>query len=251
MSSEFSSGEDPDVEFWAERFRGSGESLKVRKIKLLIAFGLPIPETDVFTSKELDLLEEKILERRRLNPEAPMIIRFGCIPDQYSMPAIVLDPEIDIRQAMDRVRSYIEKMGQIRDIILQELTLESKADEKISGRLLLEKFDAYPREEVLELYKGARNTTVLNNVDASSPNFFHFEKKMGGFMNLDRITKAGSSVTESEIRDICRILFNFRNEFDFIKKVIARIKGVRPENLIVSFEFSYLKGRLVFSDIDY
>lgn len=246
-----SAAEDAYVQMLAEEFKNSGDSLKVRKIKLFQALGFPTPETDIFSSQELDQIEEKILERRGQNPQIPMLIRFGCIPDKLSMPSIMLEPHTDLDQALREVAEYLRKRAGIQDIILQELTPEAKAPDKISGRILIEKFDAYPREIVLELYKGARSTSVLNNADVSSPNFLRFEKELGHFMKPKQSLKSNSDIEEAELTDIFRTLQDFMGKIYLMKKIIARSREMSEEGFVCSFEFSYSNGRLVFSDVDY
>lgn len=244
-------GEDSYITNLAENYQRGGESLKVKKIRLLEDLGLPIPKTGILRADQLDFLEEKIREIYTSNLERSMIIRFGCVPDQFSMPSVVIESDSNIGQAINEVSSYVSKNQQIKEIVLQELTSEADAPNKISGRLLFEKSDAYPREEVLELYKGARNTNILNNVDTSDTNFLHFEKNIGHYIKLSQTKSDKSTFKESEIKDIYNLIQGFHSKLDSIKKVVAKQRGVKEEDFVLCIEFSYLHGRLVFSDIDY
>ena len=70
----------------------------------------------------------------------------------------------------------------IKYLIIQDATPVESAKDKISGRISFEKEELMPVQEILEIYKGARSTGILNNVDINDPNFQRFTKKAGEFM---------------------------------------------------------------------
>lgn len=253
MSEKFPSIQEGEVgleQHLAKRFQDENTAFKVRKIELLEEAGLPIPKSDILRPEEVGLLEEAILSRRLEDPATPLIIRFACVPDRFSMPAVFVEPESDIDEIIDKIKLSASNNRQIKQIILQELTPQAEAKNKISGRYLLENSQVYPLEEILELYKGSRSTNVLNNPYVTDPNFLRFEKRASQFMIPNKKIDESISFTELEIRDIYSTLQSFKEKISLIKEVIALSKGKKPEEVVVSIEFSYNKGRMVFSDID-
>lgn len=243
-------GEVSFEEHLANQFRNENVPLKVRKTELLEEVRLPIPKTDMFRPENVDSLREAIIARKSEDATTSLIIRFACVPDRFSMPTIAVEPSTDVDQVLESVSSLLKIYREIKQIILQELTATADAKDKISGRLLFEDSRSYPNEEVMELYKGSRSTGVLNNVDVNDPNFFIFEKKLGHFMLPNKGLDPESSIKSSELEDIYRKLVEYRSKLELIRTVIASSRGSKAEDLAISFEFSYLRGRLLFSDID-
>ena len=107
-----------------------------------------------------------------------------------------------------------------------------------------------PIQEVLEIYKGARSTGVLNNVDINDPNYQRFVKKTGEFMKPAKTLDAGSSIEEGEVKEIYDFLNMYREKIETIIDIITKSQKKSTNDMTISFEFSYRDGRIVFSDID-
>lgn len=83
-----------------------------------------------------------------------------------------------------------------------------------------------PIQEVLEIYKGARSTGVLNNVDVNDPNYQRFVKKAGEFMKPAKTLDADSSIEEGDIREIYNFLSMYREKMETI---IDRYNNKKPK----------------------
>ncbi|MBK9334674.1 MAG: hypothetical protein IPM96_20305 [Ignavibacteria bacterium] len=108
-----------------------------------------------------------------------MIARFACIPNRLGIPSVYINIPEEKVVALFEISKIINLYPEIKNIILQEATKETSKFDKISGRLLLENNNLHSsREEVLEIYKGARETGILNKVNVVDNNFLIFEKKI-------------------------------------------------------------------------
>jgi len=241
--------EEEREEILAERFSDESEPLKVRKIELLQSLGLPTSNMDFFTPENIGDLCDQI-NLRRQNGEQSLMIRFACVPDRFSMPTLTVEPEDNISELLDNLQDLIVKHPEIKKIILTQFTPEEQAKDKISGRYTLENQFATPVENILELYKGARSTGVLNKANTDDPNFLFFIRESGKQLALRTPKNEGSTIEDGEIRSIYQTLCEYSSKMESAKRIIAKSQDTRFEKLTTIFEFSYLKGRFVFSDID-
>lgn len=248
--------DDPEkltIDAMVERFNSPEIPHKIGKTELLEAVGLPIPKTDYFKRTEINLLKDKISEELQSH-DYPLIIRFACVPDKFSMPFFYLGKEMgdeEKNKTVEKIRSVIENDSNIKYLILQEATPAEKAKDKISGRISFEKGEMAPTQEVLEIYKGARSTGILNNVDVNDPNFQTFIKKAGEFLKPIKKLGEDSLIKEEEIREIYNFLNLYREKIETIIDVITKSKNKSANDMTISLEFSYRNGKIVFSDIDF
>jgi len=241
------------LEKMAEDFNQPEIPLKIKKIKLLETVGLPISKMDFVKRENFDDLASVISERFK-RQDCPLIIRFACVPDKFSMPFLYLEKEAseeEKNKIVEGIRSLIENDSNIKYLILQEATPVEKAKDKISGRISFEKGKMSPIQEVLEIYKGARSTGVLNNVDVNDPNYQRFVKKAGEFMKPAKTLDADSSIEEGDIREIYNFLSMYREKIETIIDIITKSKNKLVNDMAISLEFSYRDGKIVFSDIDF
>lgn len=254
---EYSIGKDMTAEYehsfsidrMVDKFEDRKISSKIRKIKLLEEAGLPTPKIDCFSNNEIKNLEDKIVERLQAG-EAFLGIRVACIPDVYSMPSFHIKKNTNIDEVKDWANNLLEKEPAVTDFILSESTPEGKAKNKISGRILLEDKNVAPREVTIELYKGARSTSILNNVDRFDPNYQRFEKKNGEL--IQQVTKLSdrSSITEKDIKEINEYLEKYKMRMKNVKEVIAKSQNKDFNDMVACFEFTYIDGEFKFIDID-
>jgi hypothetical protein len=225
--------------------------LKIKKIKLLETVGLPISKIDFIKRENFNDLISIILKRLKYQ-DSPLIIRFACIPDKFSMPFFYLEKEMsEEKKIMMNIYSLIENDSTIKYLIIQNATPIDSVKDKISGRILFEKEEMMPTQEVLEIYKGARSTGILNNVDTNDPNFQRFVKKAGEFMKPIKDFDSSSSIKEEEIREIYNFLKIYQEKIEVVINVITKSYEKSINDMIVSLEFSYRDGKIIFSDIDY
>ncbi len=247
------SREEPAIDKIVENFSASEIPTKIKKIKLLEAVGLPISRMDFLVRGNIDRLESLILERLR-NQDCPLIVRFACEPDKLSMPFFYIEMTMGSEErvaVIEKIYSLIKADPTIKYLILQDATPIKDIKNKISGRITFEKGEMMPIQEVMEIYKGARSTNVLNNVDVNDPNFRRFVKKAGEFMKPAGRLSADSLIEESEIREIFKLLNFYRDRMESVSDVINKSRGRHTENLTISFEFSYRNGKIIFSDVDF
>ncbi|MFH1233861.1 MAG: hypothetical protein V1649_04420 [Patescibacteria group bacterium] len=247
---------DPEklaIDKMVEKFNDPEIPYKIKKTELLETVGLPIPKTDYFKKTEIKLLKGKILEELQSH-DYPLIIRVACIPDKFSMPFFFIENNMEkdkIDTMLNNICSSIKKDSTIQYFILQEATPLESAKDKISGRISFEKGTMMPIQEVLEIYKGARSTSVLNNVDVNDPNFQRFVKKAGEFMKPAKTLDADSSIEEGEVKEIYNFLSMYREKIETIIDIITKSQKKSVNDTVVSLEFSYRDGKIVFSDIDF
>ncbi|MEA3378348.1 MAG: hypothetical protein U9Q69_01790 [Nanoarchaeota archaeon] len=237
----------------AEEFNNFEIPYKIKKTNLLEKVGLPTPETDYFKIEELNILKNKILEELQLH-DSPLIVRLACIPDKFSMPFFYIEKNMknsEINKIVDDIYSLSQKDSTIKYLILQKTTPLESAKDKISGRILFEKGEMMPIQEVLEIYKGDRSTGILNNVDINNPNFQRFIKKAGEFMKPEKKLSDDTSIRENEIREIYNLLSSYREKIETIVDVITKNQNEFADNMAISLEFSYRDSKIIFSDIDF
>ncbi len=246
---ERTSFEDNSNSGLVERYMDSSIPLKIRKTNLLAMCGLPIPESVFFDKVEIDNLDNEIKSFFG-NDSWPLILRVACVPNKSSMPFFYINNEEEVRNVISEAQELLKGDSSIKSFILQEATPEEKAKEKISGRIVLESTRMIPTEQTVEIYKGARSTSILNNVKLGDPRLLRFQKKTGQFMKPEQEITRESNVSEGEIRGIFSSLKGYLEMMESVKAVIAKSEKKDPDNLSCSFEFSYRAGRITFIDID-
>ncbi|MFA5413181.1 MAG: hypothetical protein WC348_01390 [Patescibacteria group bacterium] len=245
--------EEPAIDKMVKNFSASEIPTKIKKIKLLEAVGLPTSKIDFLDREKIDCLESLISERLG-SEDCPLIVRFACDPDKLSMPFFYIETTMggeERETVIEKIYSLIKTDPNIKYLILQEATPTKSVRDKILGRITFEKGKIMPIQEVMEIYKGARSTNVLNNVDVDDPNFRRFIKRAGEFMKSADQLKQGSTIQEAEIREIFNLLNFYRDKMGIAQDVINRSRGRYVEDLTISFEFSYRDGRIIFLDIDF
>ncbi|MDD4476608.1 MAG: hypothetical protein PHY40_00420 [Patescibacteria group bacterium] len=241
------------VDKMIERFNDPEIPYKIKKTKLLETVGLPIPKTDYFEKTEIKLLEGKIFEELQAH-DSPLVVRFACMPDKLSMPFFYLEKEMndeEINKIVEKIHTLFESDSSVKYLILQEATPAEKTKDKISGRISFEKGEMLPTQEVLDIYKGARSTGILNNVNVNDPNFQTFIKKTGEFLKPTKKLDKDSLIKEEEIREIYNFLNLYREKIETIINIITKSKNKSVNDMTISLEFSYRDGKIVFSDIDF
>ena len=236
-----------------EEFNNPEIPYKIKKANLLERVGLPIPETNYFKIEEINILKNEILEKLQLH-ENPLIVRVACIPDKFSMPFFFIERNMkndEIDRIIDDVYSLSQKDSTVKYFILQETTPLKNAKDKISGRISFEKGEIMPIQEVLEIYKGARSTGILNNIDINDPNFQRFVKKAGEFMKPTNKLADDTSIKENEIKEIYSLLNSYREKIETVIDTITKSQNKSANNMTISLEFSYRNSKMVFSDIDF
>lgn len=236
-----------------EDFNQTETPLKIKKIKLLETVGLPISKMEFIKKENFDDFAGMVLERLR-HQDCPLIVRFACMPDKLSMPFFYIEEEAseDERdRIIEKIYSLTNNDQTIKFIILQDATSAESAKDKISGRILFEKGEMMPTQEILEIYKGARSTNILNSVDINDPNFQRFVKNAGEFMKPTKKLDAESSINEGEIRAVHNSLKMYREKIETIIGIIVKSQNKSINDMTISIEFSYRDGKIVFSDIDF
>lgn len=232
-----------------ERFSDFSVPYKIRKTELLQSVGLPIPETHYFTKDNIDDLDSSAREILA-KTHSPLVVRFACIPDRLSMPVFYIENESQLPDVLKKVNIILKDNPEVASIILQEATPRGAALDKISGRFLLDDSRAFPRESVLELYKGNRSTGILNRLDPTDSNYLRFEKELGKFMSPTKRPSPDSLVTKSELKDIYSKLEQYKDLILLTKEIIALSHKQSEDKTLVSLEFSYRSGRMIFTDFD-
>lgn len=236
-----------------EKFNNPEVPYKIKKTELLETVGLPTPKTDYFEKAEIEPLKNKILEELQSH-NYPLIVRLACIPDKFSMPSFFIEKNMEgnkIDTILNEICSLAKKDSTIKYFILQEATPMESAKDKISGRILFEKRGMMPTQEVLEIYKGARSTEILNNVNTDDPNFQRFVKKVGEFMKPTNKLADNTSIKENEIREIYGLLNSYQEKIETVINTITKSQNKSVNDIAISLEFSYRNNEMVFSDIDF
>jgi hypothetical protein len=233
-----------------QRFRDNHTPYKIRKTELLKEVGLPIPETYYYSKEDLSTLESNVINLLKSKPESSLIVRFACIPDKPSMPVYYIETKTDFENCRARILEISKNDANITHLILQKATPEKESRNKISGRLLLTGTKLFPIEKVLELYKGSRSTSILNNVDVNDPNFVRLEKEAGGFFRLIGQINSKSTITQDELRTIRIDLEDYNRNIQLATDIILKEKNINNKGDEACFEFSYREGKITFIDID-
>jgi len=239
--------EDPEECFLnnlVEKFNDEQVPLKIRKINLLEAIDLPIPKTDIISRKNELEIKEKISTRLRESNE-PLIMRFSGHDDKLGMPSFYIDDEKNLVDVLRRMKDIFTRDLNISHVILQSATPNEEIHNKISGRLMI---SDDMNDEIIELYKGARSTGVLNSVNQSDIQFYRLIKPAGGFMRPEKKIDPNSTLNTGEVIDMIRKIDEKRDAIEIARSVLHNSK--RHNRNDYTFEFSYRNGNLVFTDID-
>lgn len=220
--------------------------LKVRKINLFQQTDLPTPNVHLLTPS--DFADISPIFYRDLNLELPVAIRYASIPNRFFMLNTRIDSPDEVEDKLALIKDFISRDSDIKTIIVQEATRKEDIPFKISGRYFLLDTLTSTTEEVLELYKGAQNTGVLNNSNLDLPNFISFEKKLG-----ELCFRSGKDVgifSRTELDDILGHLYRYKEKLYIIKNAIGQKINTREDYISLCFEFSSIRGRFSFIDID-
>jgi len=232
-----------------ENFSREDTPLKVRKVELMDAVGMPLDQMYIFMASDLSRVYY-LLNQEITSNQYPVVVRFACIPNRYSMPMYYLENRADAERIVVQINEMLNKDSSIRSIIIQSATPIESAVNKISGRYSLEGINSLPVEEILELYKGSRSTSILNTLATSDPGYVSFSKRIGGLLKPDREINTLSNIKISELRDVYERLARYKEKMTIVKDVISYSQEKLSSDNLVSFEFSYRDGKLVFLDID-
>ncbi len=245
-----SSFEDSRITLLEKEFSDDRIPLKVRKLGILAEAGLPVLKTDIIERDDIGDLEQKLEERASGGGNPPLILRFACVPDKFSMPTFYLEQVGDLSKVANTVRDAVLNDREIASVIIQDATPAAEAPNKISGRALYEDEYRTGNELVLELYKGSRTTGILNRVHAEDSSLQRFIKPYGGFLRPDTVVNPDNGgLSKQEIAEVVgRIDSQYREAIELAKKVFLKI--ARKTHPVVSFEFWYRDGKMVFTDID-
>lgn len=223
--------------------------LKVRKIMLLEEVGLPTPKAEIFMRDGFDDIARYVEERAKSPDGSPLIIRFGYIPERYSMPTYYVDNPEDIGTTLNRVSAALQEERDVAAVIVQDATPANQATKKISGRMFYQDDFQTGDEIVLELYKGSRSTGILNKVNADDPALVRFVKPYGGFLRPEAgVAGAGILATEDVTEILWRLDKQYKEKIDIARKVFLRL--VHKTHPVVSLEFWYRDGKMFFTDLD-
>ena len=239
--------ENRAVKDLAEGYDNEQIPLKIRKIKLLEAANLPISDTTILSIDNTQEIRKKIAERID-GGDAPLIMRFSGRADKLGMPSFYIDDKDNLDSSIKQMEEILGHDPDIAYIVLQSATPKEEMPNKISGRLMVyedanDKYDA-----IVELYKGARSTGILNSVDPSDPQFHRLIKPIGGFMRPEKEIDPNSTLNTGEVLDIVRTLGEKDNAIKTIQSVLHESKKHNRNEYVL--EFSYRNGDLVFTDID-
>lgn len=240
-----------DIEKLAQNFSDQEVPMKIRKLNLLKEVGLPVPRVEILAASDLRSLERSIKDRIGRG-ELPLMIRFACNPDRYSMPTFSVETgEPDELKAVNtNIANVLAANHEIKDVILQKMTPIEKAGTKISGRITYESEDLMPLQSIIELYKGSRSTSVLDRLTPEDPNYLRFEKEAGRFLKLATPLKPNSSIAVSEYTHVLTSLNSYNEQTKAVVEVIAKSRGQQQSPKSTSIEFSYNESRILFIDID-
>ncbi|MDD5710901.1 MAG: hypothetical protein PHV43_02255 [Candidatus Colwellbacteria bacterium] len=230
-----------------EEYDDESTPLKVRKINLLETVGLPISETDILSKDNKQEIKEKIIERLH-GGDVSLVVRFSGRDDGLGMPSCYIDNEEDLGDILEQMEDIFTHDPNISHVILQSATPRREASNKVSGRLMMYDDVDSGYDEIVELYKGARSTGVLNLVDPSDPQFHRLVKPLGGFMKPREEIDPSSTLTTGEVVGIVRKLNDKRDAIEIVQSVLRQSR--RHSRNDYTLEFSYRDGDLIFTDID-
>jgi len=221
--------------------------LKIRKINLLERVNLPIPETDTINKNNRKEIKEKIVERLHKS-NMPLIMRFSGRSDEPGMPSCYIENEKNLDSALKQMEDIFTRDLNVSHVILQRATPKEEISRKVSGRLIMYDDADDRNDEIIELYKGARSTGILNSVDPSDPQFHRLIKPIGGFMRFEKKIDPNSTLNTSEVIDIVQKINEKRDAMKIVQSVLHESKKHSRSDYV--FEFSYRDGDLIFTDID-
>ncbi len=230
-----------------ENYKNTLIALKVRKIELFKSIELPIANIEIFDFTQIAFLQRRIKFKIEMNPQ---IVRFACVPDRLGVSSIYINTSRETSKVFSRILDTLRQYPEIKNIILQNATKKTTALNKISGRLLLENENLdSSRKRVLELYKGSRDTGILNRVNADDKNFIIFEKRYGEFMKPTMLNQ-NSTITNLEICQVWKYLQEYETKIKLIQNIILTARGNAHKYKPLIFEFSLNVGKFLFIDID-
>lgn len=222
---------------------------KIRKMELMKSLNLPIPRSDFFSVRDIEDLKKRI-EQRLLKGDGALIIRVACVPDKLSMPFFYVEDTNAVDSTIKKINELTKKNESITHLILQQAVSSDLVQNKVSGRILLEANEVFPREQVLEIFKGARSTGALNTLDTKDKNYRRLEKHAGQFMKIYSDVDDRSDIKEDEMRDIYRYVKKYEPDMHLVRGIYAKSANKKTEKMAICFEFSYLNGNFVFTDFD-
>jgi len=231
----------------AEDYTDSEEPYKIRKNKLMERVGLPVLATEYIAADDFaglkSTLEEKLCE------PGSIIIRLACKPDKLSMPVFYVNNREEIDEVVGDIAKFTAENSLVVVFLVQPATTEEQAKDKISGRLLFNESRYLPLDQVLELYKGARSTGILNNVEPGDKNFLQLQKDARGFLKPTTLIK-DSSISEDELRRIDQQLERYKEQMEAARDIIALSRKKGSDQILVSFEFWWRDHQIFFTDLD-
>jgi hypothetical protein len=178
----------------------------------------------------------------------PLIVRFACLPNQYSVPSFYIDTATDLPTVLHKVKEAISGDISIVTVMVQHATPRNKIPEKIVGRVRYEDDFSSPNEIVLELYKGSRTMRIFDTVSSTDNAFASFVKPHGGFMRPE-LRAVNCKISGGDIQDIMYDLeTRYKEKIQLARKVFLRLASKKSP--IVSLEFWYLDGEMTFADFD-
>jgi len=232
-----------------ERFRNLDISSKIRKIDLMKACEFPLPKTEYFDIEDRSGLLDSITRKIEGGIDA-LIVRVACVPDKKSMPCFCIESEGDIEHAFEGIDSLMGRDQAVTSFILQEAIPDRYKNDKISGRIVFETSDGSSLEQIMEIYKGAKGTGILNDLDVRDKNYRRFEKKFGGIIKLASSIDEQSDIQELEVQGISEFIKNNEIKMLKVRDIFARSKDKKANETPICFEFSYFRGDIVFTDFD-
>lgn len=237
---------EPVLEMIKEKYLNSPLPLKIRKTELLRELGLPIPKSDFFPRTELAALKATILRRLSEDPR-PLIVRVACAPDRFSMPSFFIDDAKNLEAISAKVGDLSNQDPTITHFILQNATPKDKVNDKIVGRMIFGSTGSLPLAKTIELYKGAKNASIFENVEATDPNYERLEQRVGEFT---KPVSKSSAIGQVETKNVYNILTEHESQLEAARVIFAAGQNKPSDEVSTTFEFSYRDGNLVFVDID-
>ncbi len=220
---------------------------KIRKIELLKNCGLETPFTEFIDVGLISNLEFKLKERLTRNNN-PLVIRFATIPNRYSLPAVYLSNERDLKEVVEKIKKIVDDDHTISHLIVRDHAGQENIDKRIVGRYSLSASSSLPENEILEFYPGAVSISILEKVSEDDPNYIRVIKEVGKFPRLD-VSKPylNYMVDYNQIKEF---LDERMSKLLQVKKVVAFTKNKDPNNIEVCFEFYVIDNNIFFSDFE-
>lgn len=230
----------------ASQIRDLEAPIKVKKLTLIEMVGLPTMKTDIFEARDIDALKRKILERLATattsEHTAALTIRVACVPDRMSMPSFIVRNEVEMESVIEKLRMLMEAERSIKNIILRDFDVVGRPEDKIAVRL-------NTATGTIEMYKGAKSTSILNNVETDDPNFVSLSSKGG--MLKPTVDLVGRNVPISEVKRVVEIIKMNEDRIAELEEMAIQA-GIsekhNPQGVVL--EFSYNGGLVNFTDFD-